>query len=425
MGRKRRVHCLFLIMTYLTSCSNHADIEETDDDFRNIEIILGCLPDDSKAAIPEDCKIHDMNLLIFEDGFLERNIWVQGLSGSAFTHNVKLLKGHRYSFFAAANFRKEINISRWDEISELYYEARDSSGFPQGIPMSSFAEDIKIGESDEIALELIRLTAKISLRMNRGKLSKGVNMEVRQVRIGNYPKYCNITGHNAVANSYDRFESGFVLKEAECTPLNIKGKGGLSDEVSLFILENMQGEFPTGIEEDEEKVFDEEDPMSDKCSYLELELSYTSDDMVSYDSNLIYRLYLGNGLADMDLERNCHYHINITPEDDGLSGGGWRVDKSGIGPAEPVFEILPGDYLEGHVGDTLHIRCEFYPRNAPFEIGYDELLYDKGRGIYDYETDKDGYGLSLFLKSPGSGLFRMSAGDPVNQSSTVIVKVNP
>ena len=191
------------------------------------------------------------------------------------------------------------------------------------------------------------------------------------------------------------------------------------------MLENMQGTFPGRISEDEEKVFDEDDPLYDLCSYLELEMDYRSADMISYDSPLLYRFYLGDGLRSLDVERNCHYHITVIPEDDGLSGGGWRVDKSGIGPSTPLFKMHPENYVEGHVGDTLRIWCECYPKTAPFDPGYEELNYDKSRGIYDYAVDDDGHGVTLYLKKAGTGIVYMSAGAPINQSGMVIVYVNP
>ena len=146
---------------------------------------------------------------------------------------------------------------------------------------------------------------------------------------------------------------------------------------------------------------------------------------MSYDSPLLYRVYLRDGLRSLDVERNCHYHITVIPEDDGLSGGGWRVDKSGIGPSTPLFKMHPGNYVEGHVGDTLRIWCECYPKTAPFDPGYEELNYDKSRGIYDYAVDDDGHGVTLYLKKAGTGIVYMSAGAPINQSGMVIVYVNP
>ena len=94
--------------------------------------------------------------------------------------------------------------------------------------------------------------------------------------------------------------------------------------------------------------------------------------------------------------------------------------------APPYFRMYPGDYIEGKVGDKIHIWCEFFPPNAPFDPGLEELNYDKGRGIYDYKLDENGHGvtLTLTLKNPGTGIVYMTAGAPVNESGMVIVVVN-
>ena len=426
MGRNRRVFRILLTFIGLNACATQEEEGKSAEDIVcTINITSGCTYGCSKAETSEEYSIRDLNLLVFENGFLYENIRVQEADAPGYSLSVSLLKGHVYSFFATANFGEDIYLNRWEDIQDLYYEMKDNSGFSGGIPMTASAEDLMIDGQKEIGLELIRMAAEINISLNRGMLSKEVEMEVRKIRIGNFPKYCSVTGKNKVANSYDCFRKGFEMDEQKCIPLNIKGKGGLSDEVSMYLLENMQGNFPYDIGEDEEKVFDHDDPMADRCSYVELEIFYRSDDMISYDSNLIYRFYLGGGLGDLDVQRNCRYSITVTPEDDGLSGNGWRVDNSGIGPSVPYFEILPGDYIEGCVGDEIHISCVFYPRSAAFEIGYDELNYDKSKGLYDYAVDGDGYGVTLFLKNTGTGLVRMSAGDPVNMSGTVIIKVDP
>lgn len=86
---------------------------------------------------------------------------------------------------------------------------------------------------------------------------------------------------------------------------------------------------------------------------------------------------------------------------------------------------MPGDLVEGHVGDTVRVWCECYPRTAPFDPGYEELAYDKSRGIYDYKVDDDGHGVTLYLKKPGAGIVYMSAGEPINRSGMVLINVLP
>ena len=389
-------------------------------------ISLTCSIPAVKAIIPQEDAINDINLVLFENGRAETAIWKDGLGGGPRADiDISFIKGRKYSLFVLANAGKKITLKDTAGLNGLNIELPDGEGFANGIPMSAMIEDISFDGQKRLDVTLVRQAARISLRIDRSRLSKNVRMDVKAVRVGNFPRYAKVMEPSRVTSVYDRFEEGFVLTADQCQALNETGMGGISGEASVYMLENMQGTFPGRISEDEEKVFDEDDPLYDLCSYLELEMDYRSADMISYDSPLLYRFYLGDGLRSLDVERNCHYHITVIPEDDGLSGGGWRVDKSGIGPSTPLFKMHPENYVEGHVGDTLRIWCECYPKTAPFDPGYEELNYDKSRGIYDYAVDDDGHGVTLYLKKAGTGIVYMSAGAPINQSGMVIVYVNP
>ena len=378
---------------------------------------------DVKALDPDEERITDISLMVFdEDGKAEECIWQPSADTGI---RLKLVKGRTYSFRACLNFGYRVYADEIGELDEIRYHMAYPDEYREGIPMYASADGIKAGEEGTIILKPVRLMSKISIRMDRSRLSRNVKMTVKGVRIGNYPKYAKVLGQSRVTSFHDRFDTGFHLTEDQCMALNEAGMGGVSGEASVYMLENMQGTFPYRINDDEEKVIDRNDPLFELCSYLEMEIDYSSPDLISYDSPLVYRFYLGDGLRSLDIERNCHYRITVIPEDDGLSGGGWRVDKSGIGPSTPLFNMHPEGYIEGHVGDTLHVWCECYPKTAPFDPGYEELNYDKSRGIYDYSVDEDGHGVRLFLKKAGTGIVYMSAGEPINRSGMVLVKVKP
>ena len=423
MDRKRRISGIILsaVAIMATGCCTDNTGEKG-----IASISLTCSIPAVKAIIPQEDAINDINLVLFENGRAETAIWKEGLGGGPRADiDISFIKGRKYSLFVLANAGKKITLKDTAGLNGLNIELPDGEGFANGIPMSAMIEDISFDGQKRLDVTLVRQAARISLRIDRSRLSKNVRMDVKAVRVGNFPRYAKVMEPSRVTSVYDRFEEGFVLTADQCQALNETGMGGISGEASVYMLENMQGTFPGRISEDEEKIFDEDDPLYDLCSYLELEMDYRSEDLISYDSPLLYRFYLGDGLRSLDVERNCHYHITVIPEDDGLSGGGWRVDKSGIGPSTPLFKMHPENYVEGHVGDTLRIWCECYPKTAPFDPGYEELNYDKSRGIYDYAVDDDGHGVTLYLKKAGTGIVYMSAGAPINQSGMVIVYVNP
>jgi hypothetical protein len=51
-------------------------------------------------------------------------------------------------------------------------------------------------------------------------------------------------------------------------------------------------------------------------------------------------------------------------------------------------------------------------------------MEDKQNGIYDFEVDKDGHGVTLTLTGPGRGLVYMEVGEPVNEAAMWIIEVN-
>lgn len=419
MGRKGRIQgtLLSILAAIFGSCSQEEPSEDTAIATVSIALDIGTF--ETRSGISDEDTVHDLNLLIFDEkGRTHMSLWQEDFrSGS---REVTLDQGHTFSFYAFANFGEEIRVSSVEDLAGISVETKE-----QGIPMTARAQDIMIEDGMSIGLVLTRLSAKISLRMDRSLLDDDVTMKVVRASIGNSPKYIPLIGVNRAETRYDCTERGHTLETGDCEGLNTIGKGGLSDEVRLYVPENMQGNFPFRISEDEEKVFDAGDPMADICSYIELEMEYSSDALISYDNNLIYRFYLGDGLDNLDVERNCHYRITVTPEGDGLSGGGWRVDKSGIGPSVPYFTMHPGEYIEGHVGDTLRVWCDYYPGSAPFDPGYEELDFDRSRGIYDYTVDMQKKEVTLILKKPGTGILYMSAGEPVSMSGMAFLEVYP
>ena len=101
------------------------------------------------------------------------------------------------------------------------------------------------------------------------------------------------------------------------------------------------------------------------------------------------------------------------------------MDKSGLTYIGPTSLIqYPSSYIEGEVGDKIHIWCDLTPEDAPFDVGISYMEDDHKTGIYDYELDKDGHGATLTLTAPGAGLIYMEAGPPINDAALFYIIVN-
>lgn len=410
------------------SCSNDVPLPELLNDNR-VEVVISVQAEgfQTRASNPEESLLSDINLIVFdEDGHVEECLWekwseIEEQGGLG----VSLVKGRTYTFCACANFGMPVSFGNIEEIEDFTYHLSYPDGYREGIPMSAIIKDVLIEDNIILNMRLERMMAKISLRLDRSRLSEGVDLRVLSAKIGNCPRHSKVFSKNSLSSGDESFNLGFMRNEYECHVLNISDQDGISESLTLYMLENMQGKFSDNAIEDCEKVFSGDDPRKDICSYVELELSYLSDEMYSLGKGLIYRFYLGENASNLDVERNCHYHITVCPEDDGLSDGGWRVDKTNIFPVgETYIKGYPSSYIRGDIGDRIHIWCDVFPPNAHFDVGEEFMKEDKMRGIYDYEIDDDGFGATLTLTGSGTGLIYMEAGMPVYDAALFVIEVN-
>ncbi len=417
MERKRRIYCLILtLLLGIAGCTLHFDKFKT-----TVVINFSSGSLQSRAASPDEDKISDVSLLIFdESGSAEECIRLNDGSEGC---TVSLVSGKDYTFCACANFGYHIYADHIDELDEIRYHLAYPDEYSSGIPMYAM-QKVRIEEgTHKVCLEFERLMSKISLRMDRRGLSEGVTMLVRSVQIGNCPRSASVFTPNRVRNEDDCFPVGFLRGAAEVEPLNRTAESGLSETVSVYMLENMQGK--ADFESDSDKVFGTDEYRSRVCSYIEMELEYTSELYESSGNGLVYRFYLGDGLNDLNIERNCHYRIIVAPEDDGLNDDGWRVDKSDLTYKGPTsLKAFPASYIVGDIGDKIHIWCELQPSWTPFDVGLEYLEDDKADGIYDYVIDEDGHGAVLTLLGPGTGAVYMEAGPPINDAAVFFIEVN-
>lgn len=400
------------------ACSMH----ETEEDSVTCTICLTGGSMATRSADPDESLITDISLMVFDEhGDAEECVW---LPRGQDRHRMRLVKGKRYTICACANFGYQVYADNISELDEITFHLAYPDEYREGIPMYARTETTVTADG-EIRVMLERLMSKISIRMDRSRLSEGVKMDVRSALIGNCPRAAKVFSDNKVADEDGCFPFGFYRNELQTALLNYDTGDGLSREVSLYMLENMQGRMPSHIEDDSDKILDSDGLPGRTSSYIELELDYTSDLYVSGSGSLVYRFYLGEDRNSLDVRRNTHYHITVTPEDDGLSEDSWRVNRSAltyIGPTS--ITQYPSSYIEGEIGDRIHIWCDVVPEEAPFDVGLKYMEDDHRTGIYDYEIDPDGHGATLTLTGPGAGLIYMEAGPPVNDAALFYIIVN-
>ena len=88
------------------------------------------------------------------------------------------------------------------------------------------------------------------------------------------------------------------------------------------------------------------------------------------------------------------------------------------------LKVYPGQFIRCRKGDVLRFECDYFPEETVFDIGTEELEYDRKRGIYDYLISEDGKSVTIYTKAKGSGLLYMEAGYPINDAEMVVLVID-
>lgn len=339
----------------MAACACCNEEYRSQDDNVSVTIRFDDAMPSTKAALPAEDLVSDICLLIFdEDGDLEKI----DDSGSGVL-SLSLSKGRSYSFFAYANSVTEVHADGIDDVLGLKHRLRDPYDYRNGIPMSAQMTGVMVERDTSFTMELERLMSKISVRMDRSALSEGTEIIVKEIRIGNCPAEAYLFRQSGPTSPDECFDAGFEREDVEM--LNRSDRYGMSGAVSLYMLENMQGDHR---EDGKETIMDKEDPRREISSYVEIDMEYKSDSLYCTDEPLTYRFYIGDPPDSQDVERNCHYHIVIRPEDDGLPEDGWRVDKGGLHTYVQSIDLSHEEISMNYIGQTLQIEASVWPLHA-------------------------------------------------------------
>lgn len=382
-----------------------------------------------RSASPDPLLVSDINLLIYnEEGLLEERRYFPARSFTASSGNARvkttLLTEAAYDIFIAANLGYALPALGRQEVETYRFHMAYPDEYSHGMPMCARLDGfISHGESS-VTVPLVRTMARIDLRLDRSKLRSDVSFQVTSVTVGNGPSSVCLFGDSRAESASQVFQGGFTLSGQQVQPLNIDETVGRSGAVSLYLLENLQGDL-LDTEDEREKTF-AEGRYPQVCSYLEIKGSYHSDVWHTRPGETVsYRFYLGDGPGNFDIYRNTACEVTVCLEGDGLSEEGWRVDKGELVP-ETRFDLHPAAYNECQPGDDYRIWCDVFPEDTPFEI--DPVAWDDDEGVhnlYTYDIDPDGHGITLHTWKGGSALVYFKAGPPVNRDTLALLVIGP
>ena len=236
--------------------------------------------DPVRSALPDPLLVSDINLLIYnEEGLLEEHRYFPARSFTATSGSARvkttLLTEAAYDIFIAANLGHALPALSRDEVETYRFHMAYPDEYSRGMPMCARLDGyISHGESS-VTIPLVRTMARIDLRLDRSKLRSDVSFQVTSVTVGNGPSSVILFGDSRAESASQVFQGGFTLSGQQVQPLNIDETVGRSGAVSLYLLENLQGDL-LDTEDEREKTFSE-GRYPQVCSYLEIKGSYHSD----------------------------------------------------------------------------------------------------------------------------------------------------
>ena len=265
----------------------------------------------TRSEDPDENFISDVTLLVYDEhGILEGSYYFPEAGREGELCRLPLVAGSRYSFYALANLRYKFERRTEDELLESVFHLAYPDEYSRGIPMTGSVRRKLVTGGSSVEIKLLRTMAKISVRMDRTELEDGLNVKVGSITIGACPSVVGLLRESAVKNEGEIFNTGFRKSGMAADGLNRGSEYGLSREVSLYMLENMQGS-----------------RLSALCSFIEIEAECTSG---GESRDVTWRFRMGEGPGNYDIRRGCHYHFTVRLPPDGAEGWstGYEVEPA-------------------------------------------------------------------------------------------------
>ena len=458
--------------------------EENKNQFKRVRLVTGGMT--TRTGSPDEELISDANIFITNSaGAIEEHIYLQGSN----MIEARMLDGKEYSIYAIANLGYKVKIKSIKDIEDYCYYFAHAKDYQLGLPMSGKIshtagplEEIKIPltramTKARIVVDRSRLDKEIlwdirSIRIvnspkktylfkrnsatDEGDFFKpGFTLNERETEV------LNSTGNEGVdlymtENFQERFAENlcsyiemkvdYFSKEFYTEPDDPliyrfaigNEENGYSVERNCFyrfkITPQGKGLGKPGWDIDTEPL--KHYIQNIVLSHEELDFTYKGEEAQllakvtpeKADKESIVFLSSDTGIATVDQsgkvtaqnEGECRIICKAT--DGSETSAECEVSVKHL---PSYMKVMPGTKLTSRVGQDIHIYCEFFPPNAKFDIGTEELDYDKNRGIYDYTIDQDGKGVTLHCKKEGAGLLYFETGSPINQAEMIIIVINP
>ena len=265
----------------------------------------------TRSEDPDENFISDVTLLVYDEhGILEGSYYFPEAGREGELCRLPLVAGSRYSFYACVNLRYKLEKRTEEELLASRFHLAYPDEYTRGIPMTGSVRRKLVTGGSSVEIKLMRAMAKVSVRIDRNSLAEGIEVKVGSVEIGACPSVVSLFSDSAVKNESEVFNIGFRKIGMEADDLNRGSEYGLSREVSLYMLENLQG-----------------GRLSDYCSYIIIGAECKRGEE---SKEVTWRFRMGEKDGLFDIRRGCHYHFTVRLPPDGAEGWstGYEVEEA-------------------------------------------------------------------------------------------------
>ncbi len=347
---------LFAIIA-ITSCTPEEEevcYESTDIDYSfNVAVDGRSVITRSLAGSTDENSLYDLNVFIF-DALTGKAISFKYFAPSAMSNlSIPMLisgsSGSRiFAFIANAGSAIGGSVTTLTDLNNLKRIMASGTDFLSNgrIVMSAITDTKIINVPSNIVngtyalgtVNLERLTAKVTVVIDKSALESSTLVTVRSIQLKNVPLVYSYIAPNNPTTSTTTFVDGdnITVNDGNLEPVDPTGNNLPHNYATpLYMVENMQGTrtLPTNVPGEECISSQTQIPLKPaQCSYIEVVCEYrTTLPVGERDGVITYRVYLGidingNHWNNFDVKRNTWYQATLT-----LTGRGgadevsWRV----------------------------------------------------------------------------------------------------
>lgn len=417
----RQIFSILFAIIAITSCTIDEEEEvqyaSTDIDYAFTVTVDGrTVATRSLAPSTDENSLYDLNAFIF-DAATGQAISFKYFAPSAMSNlSIPMLisgsSGSRiFAFIANAGSSIGNTVTNLTSLNNLKKTMSSGTDFLSGgrVIMSALTDtkiiNIPSGATnwtyDLGVINLERLTAKVTVVIDKSALEASTLVTVRSIQLKNVPMVYSYIAPNAPTTSTTTFVNGdnITVNDGNLEPMDPTGNNLPHNYATpLYMAENMQGTraLPTNVPGEECTSSKTQIPLQPaQCSYIEVVCEYrTTLPAGERDGLVTYRVYLGinlngNHWNNFDVKRNTWYQATLT-----LTGRGgadevsWRIVTDLIthngedypwGKGGFAYTIDPSDSrfwsIESPYQNTL---VTFASSNANL---HPDSEYSEGRGV--------------------------------------------